>query len=273
MAPIPGGRFTMGSDDFYAEERPARTVDVAAFWIDLQPVSNRAFAAFVDATAYVTAAECGSTAGDCGSFVFRMTDGPVDVRGAPVWWHFIDGASWRRPDGAASSLADRWELPVVHVSHADARAYAAWCGKRLPSEREWERAARGGLEGAPYAWGATFLIDGQRMANTWQGAFPWHNSAPRSPGPSAPGAYPPNAYGLYDMIGNVWEWTSEPAPSASHAHACCAGTAAGAESAIVKGGSYLCADEYCRRYRPAARIAQPLASTSAHIGFRCARDR
>jgi len=254
----------MGSDDFYAEERPARAVGVAPFWIDLHPVNNRAFAAFVDATGYVTTAER-----ERGSLVFRMTDGPVDLRGAPVWWHFIDGAAWNAPDGPGSSLAGRWEHPAVHVSHVDACAYATWCGKRLPDEAEWERAARGGLHGAAYAWGDTFLADGARMANTWQGTFPWHSSA-GAPGPNAPGTYPPNGYGLYDTIGNVWEWTATRALLALPAQACCATPDGEAECAIIKGGSFLCADEYCRRYRPAARIAQPLASTAAHIGFRCA---
>ncbi len=265
MAAIPGGAFTMGSDDFYAEERPARRESVDDFFIDLVPVTNRAFAEFVAATGYRTLAERRGT-----SAVFIPPGTPVDLRGPPVWWREIAGACWRRPEGAASRIDDRLDHPVVHIAKADAEAYAAWVGKRLPSEAEWERAARGGLEAAVYAWGDTFLLDGRHMANTWQGEFPLQNLALDGlAGTSPVGAFQPGGFGAYDMIGNVWEWTASQAAKAG-IHDCCVAPAPAGEAFVLKGGSFLCAANYCRRYRPSARIFQVADETTGHIGFRCA---
>jgi formylglycine-generating enzyme required for sulfatase activity len=266
MAIIPGGRFQLGSDDHYPEERPARRVEVASFAIDIGPVTNAAFAAFVKATGWLTMAERLQPAG---SAVFAMTAGPVDLARPDQWWRFVEGAAWHRPEGPGSTVDDRGDHPVVHVSLQDAQAYADWAGKRLPTEAEWEVAARGGLDGAVYAWGDDFAPDGTNMANVWRGAFPWWSEAP-GPGPSAVGAYPPNGYGLFDMIGNVWEWTADRFDR--QATCGCSATIAGEPGHALKGGSFLCAGDYCARYRPAARIGLTPETSTAHVGFRCARD-
>ena len=264
MAAIAAGRHRVGSDEHYPEERPARDVEVEPFLIDATPVTNRAFAGFVAATGHLTVAERVSPAG---SAVFSMSPGPVDLRDPSQWWRFAPGACWRAPAGAGSTIAGREDHPVVHVALEDARAYASWRGSRLPSEVEWEVAARGGLIARPYAWGDELLPDGRLMANVWTGAFPWYFARPGEPGTTPVGDFPPNGYGLHDMIGNVWEWTTSPftGPSA------CACTAATAETELIalKGGSFLCAAEYCARYRPAARIGLTPFSTAAHVGFRC----
>jgi formylglycine-generating enzyme required for sulfatase activity len=265
MVAIPGGRFRLGSDEHYPEERPAREVEVAAFLIDRTPVTNRAFAAFVAATGHRAAAE---RACPPGSAVFAMSRGPIDLHDATQWWRFGAGASWRAPEGPGSNVDDRGDHPVVHVARADAEAYAAWCGKRLPTEVEWEVAARGGLAGAPYAWGDDFAPDGRLMANVWTGAFPWYFAREGRPGTTPVGAFAANGYGLSDMIGNVWEWTSS--PFAGQVTCSCSAGSAGALIAL-KGGSFLCAGEYCARYRPAARIGLTPDSTAANVGFRCAR--
>ncbi|MDT8332924.1 formylglycine-generating enzyme family protein [Roseomonas gilardii] len=298
---IPGGRFTMGSDHHYAEERPAHPVRVAGFWMDATPVTNAAFARFVTATGYVTLAERPLDPAlypDAipallvpGALVFRMTDGPVDTRDVRNWWSYTPGACWNRPEGPGSLLDGRDDHPVVHVAHEDAAAYAAWAGKALPTEAEWERAARGGLEGAEYAWGEEMTPGGVHMANTWQGPFPWRNFAADGFAGSSPvGSFPPNGYGLSDVTGNVWEWT-EDWYAARHAadpgKPCCApanprgapveGSYDPRQPAIriprkvVKGGSFLCAPSYCRRYRPAARQPQMVDSAMSHLGFRCLR--
>ncbi|APT59876.1 sulfatase-modifying factor 1 [Roseomonas gilardii] len=298
---IPGGRFTMGSDHHYAEERPAHPVRVAGFWMDATPVTNAAFARFVTATGYVTLAERPLDPAlypDAipallvpGALVFRMTDGPVDTRDVRNWWSYTPGACWNRPEGPGSLLDGRDDHPVVHVAHEDAAAYAAWAGKALPTEAEWERAARGGLEGAEYAWGEEMTPGGVHMANTWQGPFPWRNFAADGFAGSSPvGSFPPNGYGLSDVTGNVWEWT-EDWYAARHAadpgKLCCApanprgapveGSYDPRQPAIriprkvVKGGSFLCAPSYCRRYRPAARQPQMVDSAMSHLGFRCLR--
>ena len=272
MVAIPAGRFRVGSDEHYPEERPARDVEVAAFRIDATPVTNRAFAAFVAATGWVTVAE---RAAPAGSAVFAMTSGPVDLHDPARWWRFMPGASWREPAGPGSTLDGRAEHPVVHVALADARAFAAWAGKRLPTEAEWEAAARGGLADAAYAWGDELMPDGRLMANVWTGAFPWYFARAGAPGTSAVGAYPANGYGLVDMIGNVWEWTATPFAAPARATCGCAvPTAPPADSVemALKGGSHLCAAEYCARYRPAARIALTPDSTAAHVGFRCVAE-
>ncbi len=282
MAWVAGGSFLMGSDRFYREERPARRQTVAGFWIDRTPVTNGQFALFVRATGHVTSCEQPPDPGlyrDAnpallvpGSLVFQQPPGPVDLRDYRAWWAYVPGADWQHPEGPGSTLAGRDDHPVVHVSAADVSAYAAWAGKVLPSEAEWEFAARGGLDGAAYAWGDDAMPDGRLMANTWQGRFPWENVAEDGfEGTSPVGAFPANGYGLHDMIGNVWEWTASPAaPHAEH-KSCCVPSNPDPRLArqVVKGGSHLCAPNYCLRYRPAARQAEPSDTSTCHIGFRC----
>ncbi|MBL8382865.1 MAG: formylglycine-generating enzyme family protein [Burkholderiales bacterium] len=284
MRRIDGGVFAMGSARFYPEERPVRAVRVASFWIDETPVTNRAFARFVDATGYVTRAERRATDSAVsgrrtGSAVFTAPAGPVRTLDPGLWWHWDEHASWRMPRGAGSSLAGLDDHPVVHVAFDDALAYAAWAGKRLPGEAEWEFAARGGLDGAEYAWGNALAPEGLLLANYWQGTFPSANTLEDGWERTSPvGAFPANGYGLVDMIGNVWEWTADawslPASSDVPAPGCCAARAAGTSvpQHVLKGGSYLCARNYCQRYRPAARHPQPADSPTGHIGFRCAAD-
>jgi sulfatase modifying factor 1 len=268
MIAIPAGRYRLGSDEHYAEEKAVRDVDVAGFRIDRTPVTNRAFAEFVAATGYVTVAE---RAEPPGSALFTMSSGPIALHDPSQWWRFGDGASWRAPRGSSPSIADRDDHPVVHVALADAEAYAAWCGKRLPTEPEWEAAARGGLVGAAFAWGDDFAPTGDLLANVWTGAFPWYFARGGEPGTTRVGSFPPNGYGLSDMIGNVWEWTASPFTGAAQCR-CSHTTERGAGLIALKGGSFLCAAEYCARYRPAARIGLTADSTAAHVGFRCVRD-
>ncbi len=304
MCWIPPGEFAMGSDRFYPEEAPRRRVRVDGFWIDEAPVTNRAFAAFVEATGHVTQAEIapdphiypGLLPGmdQPGSLVFRKPAGPVPMSDYGNWWEFTIGADWRHPLGPASGLDDLWDHPVVHVAHADALAYASWCNKTLPSEAEFEFAARGGLVDQDYAWGGELAPGGQMMANYWQGLFPFANTREDGWERTSPVRYfPPNAYGVYDLIGNVWEWTqdwwSEPQParkSAKAAGGCCTvsnprgGSLAQSYDPtvpaprigrkVVKGGSHLCAVNYCQRYRPAARQPEMIDTSTSHIGFRCA---
>lgn len=298
MIALPGGTFAMGSDRFYPEEAPVRRVRVDPFRIDATPVTNAQFAEFVAATGHVTFAEIAPDPKDYpgmdpalmqpGSAVFEMTDRPVDTS-VPSWWHFRIGASWRAPAGPGSSIDELKDHPVVHVSHGDAEAYAAWAGKALPTEAEWEFAARGGLDDADYAWGDELAPGGAMLANYWQGLFPfanqmtdgWLNTSPVK-------AYPPNGYGLYDMIGNTWEWTADwfaqPKIERKARGSCCVpanprgGTRGGSidkrdpvrvPRKVMKGGSHLCAENYCQRYRPAARYAQAVDTTTGHVGFRC----
>lgn len=268
MIEVPGGRYRVGSDDHYPEERPARFVEVAGFRIDATPVTNRAFAAFVAATGYVTVAEGAEPAG---SAVFGMTAGPVDLHDPSHWWRFVGGATWREPAGPGSSIAGREEHPVVHVALADAAAFAAWRGARLPTEAEWEAAARGGLVDATYAWGEELMPEGRLLANVWTGAFPWY-FARGTPGTTPVGTFPANGLGLFDVIGNVWEWTASPFTAAEEgACACAVATSTDPARVTLKGGSFLCAAEYCARYRPAARLGLTPDSTAMHVGFRCAR--
>jgi formylglycine-generating enzyme required for sulfatase activity len=274
----------MGSDEFYREERPARRVSVEEFWIDVHPVTNGQFRRFVEATGYVTLCErmpdpelypdADPALLVPGSLVFRKPLGPVGLGDCRAWWAYVPGASWRHPEGPNSSVAARDEHPVVHVSYEDAGAYAAWAGKSLPTEAEWEFAARGGLEGAIYPWGDEFAPEGQLMANVWLGRFPWENLKEEGfQGTSPVKAFPANGYGLYDVVGNVWEWTISPfGESATRrlAGSCC--TPAGETepgSRVVKGGSHLCAPNYCLRYRPAARQGQTIDTSTGHVGFRC----
>ena len=296
MTWLPGGAFRMGSDVHYPEEAPTRTVDVDGFWIDTHPVTNADFAAFVEATGWVTTAERPADPADYpgadpqmlapSSLVFFPTTGPVDLSDIRAWWRYTAGADWRRPQGPGSSLEGLWDHPVVHVSWADVEAYAAWTGSNLPTEAEWEYAARGGLNGAEYAWGSELHPGGRPAAKTWQGRFPYENLDRVWPRTSPVAAFPPNGFGLVDMIGNTWEWTCD--WWSSHASApvsgCCAASreqsamAASYDPAqpeiriprkVLKGGSHLCSPYYCRRYRPAARHAQPVDTSTSHVGFRC----
>jgi formylglycine-generating enzyme len=299
MVRIPGGTFRMGSDQHYPEEAPVHRVTVDGFWMDRTPVTNAAFRAFVRATGHVTVAEKKPDPRDYpgalphmlkpGSLVFKPSKGPVDLRNWSVWWRFRFGANWRHPKGPGSSIAGLDEHPVVHVAYADVQAYAKWAGKELPTEAEWEYAARGGLDGAEFAWGEEFTPAGRHMANTWQGVFPYENLAADGYERTSPvTTFAPNAYGLFDMIGNVWEWTTDffaPKHEADAAKACCIpeNPRGGREDQsydpsqpqvriarkVLKGGSHLCAPNYCRRYRPAARHAQPVDTSTSHVGFRC----
>ena len=285
MVWVPGGRFLMGSNDFYPEERPARPETVDGFWIDRYPVTNAAFRRFVEATGYTT--DCQRMPDPAlypdadpallvpGSLVFQKPPGPVSLRDNRSWWAYVPGADWRHPEGPGSTIAGRDDHPVVHVAYEDAGAYAAWAGKALPLEAEWEFAARGGLDGAAYAWGATVAPEGRAMANTWQGRFPWENlQSDGYEGTSPVDAFPANGFGLHDMIGNVWEWTASrfaPRRAADRTRSCCApgGPAAPTARQVVKGGSHLCAPNYCVRYRPAARQGETVDTSACHIGFRC----
>ncbi len=288
---IPGGTFTMGSDAHYPEEAPAHEVAVDGFWIDRAPVTNLQFTRFVKETGHVTLAE---RAPDPDAYpgadpdllvpassVFSPPPHRVGLEDAYQWWSYVPGADWRHPEGPDSSLHGRERHPVVHVAFEDAEAYARWAGKALPAEAEWELAARGGLEGAEYAWGAEFAPNDKQMANTWQGEFPVENLRLDGYERTSPvGSFPPNGYGLVDVAGNVWEWTTDWYASPGEAEAsCCAPDPrerskdptdpAGIPRRVMKGGSHLCAPNYCRRYRPAARMAQAVDTSTSHLGFRC----
>ncbi|GAA2034468.1 formylglycine-generating enzyme family protein [Agromyces tropicus] len=291
LVTLPGGTFRMGSDHHYPEEAPQHARTVAPFAIERHPVTNAQFAEFVAATGYVTVAERPLDPVEFadvpeadrlpGSLVFTPTDGPVDLRDWRRWWQWVPGADWRHPFGPDSGIDDRLDHPVVHVSFADATAYAEWAGRRLPTEAEWEYAARGGLDGAEFAWGDERMPGGAVMANTWQGDFPYRNAG--WGGTSPVGTFAPNGYDLVDVIGNVWEWTSDaftprhvPPDAASvdrgERRDLLSGAAPSRSMRTTKGGSHLCAPEYCRRYRPAARSAQAEDSATTHLGFRCAAD-
>jgi formylglycine-generating enzyme required for sulfatase activity len=299
MVWIPAGTFRMGSDRHYAEEAPVQSVTVDGFWIDRVPVTNADFLQFVRATGYVTFAEIAPLAADypgslphmlrAGSLVFTPPNHAVDLNCWGDWWQFRFGANWRRPYGPRSSLSGLNDHPVVHIAYRDALAYAAWAGKSLPTEAEWEFAARGGLDEAEYAWGDEFVPAGKHQANTWQGNFPHENLLTDGFERTSPvTAFPPNGHGINDMIGNVWEWTSDwysPTREPAALKGCCtpANPSGGREDAsydprqpdiriprkVLKGGSHLCAPNYCRRYRPAARHPQPIDTSTSHVGFRC----
>lgn len=299
MVRIPGGTFLMGSDNFYPEESPVHRVAVDGFWMDEQQVTNAGFRRFVQETGYVTLAERPPNPGDYpgidptllmpGSLVFQRPARRVSLNDYRLWWAYLPGACWKHPEGPTSTLNGRERHPVVHIAYADAEAYAAWAGKQLPTEAEWEFAARGGLDGAAYVWGDEFAPKGRMMANTWQGEFPWQNLATDGyEGTSPVRTFPPNGYGLYDMAGNVWEWTSDfftPRHPNEVIKSCCIPRNPRVEAAeqslvgnlpgidiprkVLKGGSHLCAPNYCLRYRPAARQGEMVDSAASHIGFRC----
>jgi sulfatase modifying factor 1 len=293
---IPGGPFRMGSDKHYPEEAPVHTVSVDGFWIDPHAITNAEFARFVEATGYVTLAERSPNPDDYpgakpetlipASVVFRQPRQRVDLANHYNWWFYIPGADWRHPEGPSSSILEKAQHPVVQVGYEDAEAYAKWASKELPTEAEWEYAARGGLDGAEYVWGDDFTPGGRTMANTWQGEFPWQNLRPDGRTSTLPvGSFAPNGYGLYDMAGNVWQWTTDWYQEHGRVqHSCCTPhNPRGADRdasvdprqkiriprKVTKGGSYLCAPNYCRRYRPAARMAQPIDTAICHLGFRC----
>lgn len=304
MRRLSGGSFHMGSERFYPEEAPVRTVHVDPFWIDETPVTNEQFERFVAATGHITAAEIAPKPEDYpgllpemaqpGSMLFEMPRGNTAPGDLSAWWHFRLGADWRHPLGPGSSIGELRDHPVVHIAHADASAYARWAGKSLPTEAEWEFAARGGLDAADYAWGDELAPGGMMLANYWQGQFPFANKLLDGYERTSPvRSFPANGYGLFDMIGNVWEWTDDwyclprsSRRSGTSKKSCCAtrsnprgGTMEDSydpfspEIAIprkvLKGGSHLCAENYCQRYRPAARHAQEIDSSTSHIGFRC----
>jgi sulfatase modifying factor 1 len=296
---IPGGTFAMGSEKHYPEERPVHQVTVDGFWLDQYPVTNERFDRFVAETGHVTFAEIPPDPADypgalphmlyAGSLVFFKPDGPVNTREIANWWRFERGADWRHPYGPDSSIEGLEQHPVVHVAFSDAEAFARWEGKSLPTEAEWEFAARGGIAAMPYAWGHEFIPGNRFMANTWQGEFPWQNLVEDGFERTSPvDAFPANGYGLHDMIGNVWEWTTDwyvPRHPGDAVKACCVPVnprgAPENESydpaqpeiriprKVLKGGSHLCAPNYCRRYRPAARFPEPIDTSTCHVGFRC----
>jgi formylglycine-generating enzyme len=296
---ILGGTFRMGSDKHYPEEAPVHRVTVGDFWMDRTPVTNREFRRFVEATGHLTFAEIAPDPKDypgalphmlkAGSLVFSPPKRQVDLRNWGEWWTFKFGVNWRRPYGPGSSIRGLDDHPVVHVAYRDAEAYAAWAGKELPTEAEWEFAARAGLDGAEFAWGDEFTPAGRQLSNTWQGEFPHQNLATDGYERTSPvTAFPPNGFGLHDMIGNVWEWTTDwyaPKHEADAPKACCIPEnprGARQEASydpcqpsikiprkVLKGGSHLCAPNYCRRYRPAARHPEPVDTSTSHVGFRC----
>lgn len=284
---IPAQTTMLGSDEHYPEEAPAHEVTVDGFWIQRHQVTNAQFGAFAEATGYVTVAERPLDPADHpgapvenlqpGSMVFRRTPGPVDLRHLSQWWTWTPGACWNHPRGPRSSLRGREQYPVVHIAFEDAAAYANWAGLALPTEAQWEVAARGGLAHAAYTWGPEPERPGEPLANYWHGEFPYLPDS--GYGQSTPvGSFPANAYGLSDMAGNVWEWTADFYAATRDSHSCCAADSYDPDQPgtpvarrVIKGGSFLCADSYCRRYRPAARRPQAVDTGMSHIGFRCVR--
>ena len=306
MVLIPGGPFRMGTNDAAtrADDQPAHDVQVDSFLMDEHEVTNAEFMAFVTATGYITTAEkpitmeelmkelpAGSPTPDssllqAGALVFSPPDHAVPLDDVSQWWAFVTGANWRHPEGPASNIEGKEHYPVIHISWDDAQAYAKWAGKRLPTEAEWEFAARGGLSGQPYPWGSEALTVGKPKANTWNGHFPYDNTKTDGFYGLAPvGSYAPNSYGLYDMAGNVWEWCADwydaeyyhHVPAAAHNPK---GPDQGNDPAdplapkrVIRGGSFMCSDEYCSGYRVTARMKTTPASGLMNLGFRCVRDK
>lgn len=306
MVWIPGGTFTMGTDEqqAYPQEKPAHAVKVNGFWMDATEVTNEQYKAFVEATGYLTVAErtpdweemkkqlpsgTPKPADDvlvAGALVFTPPNEPVATYNYAQWWTWTPGASWQHPEGPESNLEGRWHHPVVHIAYEDAVAYCEWAGKRLPTEAEWEFAARGGNDQQRYAWGDDFRPQGKFMANTFQGQFPNSNSGEDGFTGTAPvKSFAANQYGLYEMIGNVWEWTSDWYDAGAYQRR--AGKLVSnpegpensfnpqnpyAQERVTKGGSFLCALDYCVNYRPSARIGTAYDSGMSHTGFRCVKD-
>lgn len=295
MVWIPGGEFTMGSEHF-SDAQPLHRVRVSGFWMDQTEVTNQQFAAFVKATGYVTVAEKKPDAKDfpgappenlmAGSVVFTPPSRPVRLDDPFQWWSYGKGANWRHPEGPASSIRGRENHPVVHIAWRDAQAYAKWAGKRLPTEAEWEFAARGGLIGKEYVWGDAFRVNGRFMANSFQGNFPDRNTREDGFAGSSPvKSFPPNGYGLYDMAGNVWEWVADWYRADAYGGRARQGSLVnpkgpvdsfdpeepGVKKRVTKGGSFLCTDQYCARYRPGARGKSEPDSSTNHTGFRCVK--
>lgn len=295
---IPAGTFEMGSTRHYPEEAPVVSVSVGGFWMDETAVTNRQFSDFVEATGYVTVAEKAPDPAMYpgadpallvpGSITFAKPPGPVDLSDPMAWWAWTPGACWRHPWGPGSDLRDRDEHPVTQVCFQDADAYANWAGKNLPTEVQWERAARGGIEGAEFAWGDQLAPGGEERMNRWTGEFPWDYRS-RPGGPRRPDTVPvrsfdPNGFGLFEMTGNAWEWTRTwfEEGHGEGSLGCCAprdpmgpgvdasrDPATGIPRKVIKGGSFLCAENYCSRYRPASRIPETVESATCHISFRC----
>jgi len=300
-AEIPAGSFRMGSGEFYPDEGPVREVALDGFAIERGPVTVAQYARFAEETGYLTVAERPIDPAEypevdpsllvAGSLVFQPTPGPAPLDDSRRWWAYVPGANWRRPWGPSSENSGRADHPVTHIAFEDAEAYAQWAGRELPSEAEWEYAARGGLEGSTFAWGDEQMPNGELKANFWQGEFPWRNTGAKGwRGTSPVGLFAPNGYGLHDVTGNVWEWTADfystaGAGTESQASSCCAPrnprieTPAGSfdrgqpgahiPRRVIKGGSHLCAPSYCLRYRPAARQPEAIDTSTSHIGFRC----
>lgn len=307
MVFIPGGEFLMGTDDenSYEQERPAHKVILDGFWIDVTEVTNADFMKFVDATHYVTLAEQKPDWDELKKQVAPGTPKPSDdmlVAASLVfvppkhkvveddisqWWQWVPGASWKHPEGPGSSIENRMNYPVVHIAYPDAVAYCKWAGKRLPTEAEWEFAARGGLANAEYGWGNEFHPGNKYMANTYQGIFPNGDKGMDGFTTVAPvKSYPPNGYRIYDMIGNVWEWTSDWFDDKYYAKIkstvqknpqgpaqCSVSDNPYAIEHTTRGGSFLCSDNYCRNYRPSARRGTAYDSGSSNIGFRCVKSK
>jgi formylglycine-generating enzyme len=284
---IPGQTATVGADNDYPEEGPARTVTVVGFWMFKHQVTNAQFVEFISATGYVTVAERTLNPADYpgaapenlqpGSMVFHRTPGPVDLRHLNQWWTWTTGACWNHPRGPRSSLRNRENHPVVHIAFEDAAAYADWADADLPTEAEWEVAARGGVPHATYTWGDEPERSGQKLANYWHGEFPYLPDTGYGQA-TAVGSFPANGYGLFDMAGNVWEWTSDWYGDTRDTQPCCAADSYDPRQPqfriprkVIKGGSFLCADSYCMRYRPSARRPQMIDTGMSHIGFRCIR--
>ncbi len=306
MAWIPGGTFVMGTDDPEADasEKPAHAVQLDGFWMDATEVTNAQFAAFVQATGYITVAERKPDWSElqqqlppgtphppdaqlvAGSLVFTPPAQAVPLHDVSQWWTWTPGANWQHPEGPKSSLDGRDQHPVVQVAYADAQAYARWAGKRLPTEAEWELASRGGLTAKRFAWGNEKAPDGRHLANTFQGHFPEKNTNEDGFAGTAPvRSFPPNGYGLYETIGNVWEWVSDwydaEAFQKQPQQASLNPTGPdrsfdprepGVPKRVTKGGSFLCSDNYCANYRPSARQGTAYDTGASHIGFRCAKS-
>jgi formylglycine-generating enzyme required for sulfatase activity len=290
---IPGGKFIYGSDNNYPEESPSKEVEVGSFFLSETTVTNAQFEEFVQETGYITVAEkvpdpmmypgVDPSLLKPGAAVFKRTKKPVDFKDPNLWWHWIEGANWRHPLGPNSNIEKKLNHPVVQVAYEDAVAYASWVGGRLPTEKEWERAARGLYAGLDYPYQAGYKIDKVEVLNRWLGQFPYQWN--KTPGrPSAPGTcpvktFPATDWGLYEICGNVWEWTSS-FYSQNHAQECCGSAAiersrnpqSGIPRKALRGGSFLCAENYCRRFRVSARIPQDIESATCHIGFRVAKD-